>query len=791
MSSIIPGYEYDIFISYRQKDNRGEKWVSEFVNALKSELDSAFKEDISVYFDINPHDGLLETHEVADSLKEKLKCLIFIPIISRTYCDPKSFAWEHEFVAFVENAKRNKLGLKIKLPNGNVASRVLPVRIYDLDNEDIRLCESVTGGVLRGIDFIYSSPGVNRPLRIVEDNPDDNIHKTYYRDQINKVANSVKEIIAALGQKQQPPDAESQAEEILQPVSLPVKGSRTKVVAGALLLMILLFVGFSLVPKIVRSKKQVEKSIAVLPFNLLSDKPEEQYLADGMMEAITLHLSKIKDLRVMDRTSVEQYRETKKTTRTIGKELDVGYLLEGSFLKYGDDAKLTVKLINVSEERLNWEDEYNIKWKDVFSLQSKIAQSIGRELHAVITPEEKETITKIPTTSLTAYDFYQRGRDEYMKYLLDNENREALDKAEEFYKKSLQYDSTFARGYTGLAEVYWDKNYSKEFFSEKFMEPAIILADKALYYDNQLPEAFTIRGRYYYETGKSEVALMELDKALKFNPNYWEAYFVKGEIYLLLAEEMDEAIVCLKKASQLHRGSQLSEILYKYAWAFQWAGLMDMADQYIREAVKLDGDSATYFVSLGTSERYLGNYNECIAYYEKALKFDSLRLTILMNLGEACGINGDRVKSLKYIKKYIDRLNALGLIQVNESHRKGYAYWLNGFTEEAEYYFDEQKKYCEESIKLNRSYARNYYAYYDLAAVYAFRGDKENALANLRIFNQRNRMPLWIPTLINLDPLFNNLRNEQEFKNIAREVEAKYITEHERIRIWMEENGIN
>ena len=100
MSSIIAGYEYDIFISYRQKDNKGERWVSKFVEALKIELESTFKEEVSVYFDINPHDGLLETHDVDASLRGKLKCLIFIPIISQTYCDSKCFAWQYEFVAF-------------------------------------------------------------------------------------------------------------------------------------------------------------------------------------------------------------------------------------------------------------------------------------------------------------------------------------------------------------------------------------------------------------------------------------------------------------------------------------------------------------------------------------------------------------------------------------------------------------------------------------------------------------------------------------------------------------------
>ncbi len=203
MASLFPGYKYDIFISYRQKDNEYDGWVTEFVNNLKRELHATFKEEISVYFDANPQDGLLETHIVDESLSKKLRCLIFIPIISQTYCDPQSFAWQYEFCAFNKLAKGDRFGRDIKLPGGNVASRILPVKIHDLDPEDKLLLENEIGGVLRSIEFIYKSAGVNRPLRANEDHPQDNLNKTYYRDQINKVANAIKEIINGLKHKEE------------------------------------------------------------------------------------------------------------------------------------------------------------------------------------------------------------------------------------------------------------------------------------------------------------------------------------------------------------------------------------------------------------------------------------------------------------------------------------------------------------------------------------------------------------------------------------------------------------
>lgn len=196
MPSLLPGFEYDIFISYRQNDNRSG-WVRQFVEDLRAELAATIKEPVSIYYDENPHDGLHDTHLVDESLKGKLRCLIFIPILSRTYCDPKSFAWNHEFLPFCRLAKEDGLGPLIRLSNGNVSSRILPILIHDLEPGDKQLFEKESGSTLRTIEFVFRSAGVNRPLT-VEDARQENQKKTIYRDQVNKAAIAIESIFQAL-----------------------------------------------------------------------------------------------------------------------------------------------------------------------------------------------------------------------------------------------------------------------------------------------------------------------------------------------------------------------------------------------------------------------------------------------------------------------------------------------------------------------------------------------------------------------------------------------------------------
>jgi len=148
---------------------------------------------------------------------------------------------------------------------------------------------------------------------------------------------------------------------------------------------------------------------------------------------------------------------------------------------------------------------------------------------------------------------------------------------------------------------------------------------------------------------------------------------------------------------------------------------------------------------------------------------------------------GQYEESLKYYKKYIERIEASGNINLEAMHRIGYVYWQNGYKEEAEYYFNKQLEYCYRTIELGREYGQNLNAFYDLAGIYAYKGERDKAYENLRKFNQRQWMDFFMVNFIKIDPLFDSIRDEPEFQQIVRDVEAKYQAEHERVRKWLEE----
>ena len=197
-SSILPDFDYDIHISYRYNDNKYDGWVTEFVEKLNQELSATLKDKLSIFFDKSPEERREGIKSEDGSVSHKIKSLIFIPIISQTYCDVNSPVWKNEFRIFQEEINNDSIGSNIKLTNGNTASRVIPTRIHDIDTEDIKLLESQLSGGLRSIDFIYREEGVNRPLLPADDEKHASPLRPMYRNQINKLANAIKEIISGI-----------------------------------------------------------------------------------------------------------------------------------------------------------------------------------------------------------------------------------------------------------------------------------------------------------------------------------------------------------------------------------------------------------------------------------------------------------------------------------------------------------------------------------------------------------------------------------------------------------------
>ena len=536
MSSLIPGYEYDIFISYRQKDNKGDHWVTEFVNVLKTELEATFKEDISIYFDTNPYDGLLETHNVDKSLEGKLKCLIFIPIVSQTYCDPRSFAWQQEFCAFNRTAKEDQFGRDIKLSNGNVASRILPVKIHDLDAEDKALLENELGGMLRAIEFIYKAAGVNRPLK-PDDDRIENLNRTYYRDQMNKVANAVKEIVVGLKALGRPaakplsptPHRHEPQESFIKPRTQKILALTSLAVLSVLLTGYILLHFTTLGAKI--HAGPMNKSIAVLPFVDMSPEHNQEYFADGLSEELLNLLSQVPELKVIGRTSSFQFKGKNEDLREIGKKLDVTRILEGSVRRSETTLRITAQLIDAGDGSHVWSKTYDRKFDDIFAVQEEIASSVVEALKInllLAVPSRK-----IPVNA-EAYNLFFQGKAFYDKV---NETEKAMF----WFKEAIKLDSTFALPWTYLSMCYW--RYSPGANSAEFKE-AKKAAAKAIELDPALGTAIVNMAEILDNEYDFEGAAEKIELALKVDPTNTYVLRNAGRFYTLLGRQEASISLC-------------------------------------------------------------------------------------------------------------------------------------------------------------------------------------------------------------------------------------------------------
>ena len=283
--------------------------------------------------------------------------------------------------------------------------------------------------------------------------------------------------------------------------------------------------GFLLLPRVAAHK--IDRSIAVLPFQNLSDEKENAYFADGVQDDLLTNLSKIGDLKVISRTSVMPYRATQSNAREIGKALGVGTILEGSVRRVGNRVRVNVQLINVANDQHIWAEDYDRELTDVFAIQSDLAQKIAGELRAKLSPTEKAQIERKPTENSEAYLVFVEGHD-----LLTRPDRLRADteRAEKLFEKATRLDPNFARAFAALG---WVEDWMYHSFdpTPARKAKALAAAEEAIRLEPDLPEAHLALGFYHYYCERDyRRALDEFAIARKSLPNSADVYLAIGAI---------------------------------------------------------------------------------------------------------------------------------------------------------------------------------------------------------------------------------------------------------------------
>jgi tetratricopeptide (TPR) repeat protein len=336
--------------------------------------------------------------------------------------------------------------------------------------------------------------------------------------------------------------------------------------------------------------------------------------------------------------------------------------------------------------------------------------------------------------------------------------------------------------------VILNKYSPEDYLKENWLDSVILFCNKALHYDDKEARAYRLRADCYRNLGIKDKAIDDYEKALKYNPNagdllYNIANFCQDYDYV-------KSIDYFHKFYQRAAKSPSSSSAQNWSFlggAFARAGFKEKAESNAKEALLLYDDSAMYYYDLSNYEWITCSFTKSLEYALKSFKSDSTLFTysILNTIAWDYTMLGQLKESLIYEKRYVGKVGGQGQYFI------GYLLWENGFRKEAEKYFDDFIKYCNKVISLGRRYSRNYNVYCDLAAVYAFKGDKEKAYECLRTYSKnRTIISSYTSAFIKINPFFRSIRNEPEFQQIAREIEGKYQVEHERVRKWLVENNM-
>ncbi len=497
--------------------------------------------------------------------------------------------------------------------------------------------------------------------------------------------------------------------------------------------------------------QRMGKSIAVLPFKNLSEKKEDEYFSDGITEDILTQLSKISELNVISRTTVMKYKDTQKSLREIGDELGVAAILEGSVRRDGNRVRIVSQLIDAATDKHIWAETYDRELRDIFAIQSEVAQKIGAALKAQLLPAEKQLIEKQATENLEAYGYYLRGRELY--YRLTREDNE---RAADFFRKAVALDSNYALAFSGLADTYAQR-VQRFNFPPQWADSSIALSKHAIELDPNIAEPYKSLGLAYYQREWYKQAIEQYEKALSLNPNFASVYANMGELKL-------------------------------------WTGHQDETVKLVKKAISLSPGRASFYLMLATAYAELEMDNSAFRWFQKAIELQPSLGQLYVGLGELYLARNEILKARQTLRRAIEKepgfpllLSTAGTIELHDRKneaalalfRKAYdlsedkrevllqmAFTLakTGKPNEAEEFLN--KSYAEAQRKI-AALSEEGSARYELACIYALRNNLPEALRWLResitLGSRSYRLTV-------RDPLLENLHGNPEFNSMMEEL---------------------
>jgi len=390
-----------------------------------------------------------------------------------------------------------------------------------------------------------------------------------------------------------------------------------------------------------KSERLVNNRIAVLPFVSMSASPDDEYFVDGMTEELISRLSRVKGLEVIARTSIASYKGTRKNIGEIAGELNVGTVLEGSVRTAGGKVRITAQLINATNDAHLWSEDYDRELKDVFTVQTDIAQRVADALAQQLGISATAQHEAGGTSNVGAYNAYLLGRFHYNKG-----DVEGLHKAVEYYEEAIAQDPSYAVAYAALADVH-EQIAAYEGDSANRFPKARTAALKALDLDESVAEAHTALGvvKTFYERDWAG-ARESFERALALNPNSALTHNWYGW-YLLFLREWDHGIAELRRAVELDPVSIIMNT--DLAGGFQHAGRWNEAIDQSRRADELDPGNPWALNTLAWAHVGKGDYQQALPLFQKLVDIAGQDAWPLNGLASVYAFSGDTDRALQLL----------------------------------------------------------------------------------------------------------------------------------------------